>query len=81
MDVSNISVMIDGGLTPVLYSNYTLYDNGTHRWIYFAYEHSTHLVVIVPEFPSFVFVPILLLATLSVTLASRKKKMPSGAYE
>jgi hypothetical protein len=29
-----------------LYWNYALYDNGTHRWIYFAYEHSTKEIVI-----------------------------------
>lgn len=40
------TVIIDDGLTEVLYFNYAIYDNGTHRWIYFAYEHSTHEVVI-----------------------------------
>jgi len=40
MDVINISVLINDGQTPVLYYNYTLYDNGTHRWIYFSYQHS-----------------------------------------
>jgi len=28
------------------YVNYTLYDNWTHRWIYFTYQHSTHEVII-----------------------------------
>jgi len=45
-------VVIDDGLTEVLYFNGTVYDNGTHRWIYFAYEHSTHEVDIIPEFPA-----------------------------
>ena len=40
------TVMIDDGLTEVLYFNDLVYDNGTHRWIYFAYEHSIHEVVI-----------------------------------
>jgi|GEM_PF-864728 len=52
MNVSSILVVIDHGLTPVLYHNYTLCDNGTHRWIYFAYEHSTHKIDIAPEFPT-----------------------------
>jgi parallel beta-helix repeat protein len=48
----SISVVIDDGLTPVLFLNNTLYDNGTHRWIYFTYPLSTHEVLIVPEFPA-----------------------------
>jgi len=40
------TVMIDDGLTEVLYFDDSVHDNGTHRWIYFAYEHSIHEVVI-----------------------------------
>jgi len=40
------AVMIDGGLTEILYFNDRVHDNGTHRWIYFAYEHSIHEVLI-----------------------------------
>ena len=29
-----------------LYVNYTLYDNGTHRWVYFSYEHSKHVIIV-----------------------------------
>ncbi len=47
MSPENISVTIDNEETPILYENHTLYDNGTHRWIYFAYEHSTHEVTII----------------------------------
>jgi len=46
-------VRIDGGFTTVLYLNDTLYDNGTHRWIYFAFEGVPHEVLIVPELSSF----------------------------
>jgi len=42
-------VTIDNGLTEVLYFNSTVYDNGTHRWIYFTYQHSTREVDITPE--------------------------------
>ncbi len=64
MNVSNISVVIDDGLTPLFHPNYTLYDNGTHRWIYFAYEHSTLKIVIIPEFPSALILPLLIIVTL-----------------
>jgi len=57
-----ITVIIDDGLTQVLYPNYTLHDDGSYRWIYFAYQHSTHKIIIVPE-----FWPLVLLSTLMIT--------------
>lgn len=41
-------IIIDAGLTPVL-NNRIVYENGTHKWVYFAYQHSTHEIVITPE--------------------------------
>jgi len=73
MNVSDISVVIDDGLTPVLYHNYTLYDNGTHRWIYFAYEHSTHEIDIIPEFPSFLILPLFMITTLLTVIIYGRK--------
>jgi parallel beta-helix repeat protein len=73
MNVSSISVIIDDGLTPVLYPNYTLYDNGTHRWIYFAYQHSIHEIDITPEFPSFLILPLFMIATLLAVVIYRKR--------
>ncbi|MDH5793899.1 MAG: right-handed parallel beta-helix repeat-containing protein [Candidatus Bathyarchaeota archaeon] len=72
MNVSNISVVIDDNQTQVLYPNYTLYDNSTHRWIYFAYEHSTHEVIIVPEFPSFLILPLFMITTLLTVIVYRR---------
>jgi hypothetical protein len=46
MDITKIQVTIDGGRTPIVYANYDAADNGTHRWIYFVYEHSTHEIII-----------------------------------
>jgi len=65
------NVTIDGA-NPT-YWNYTLYDNGTHRWIYFEYEHSTKEVVIIPEFPSFIIISLFMVATLLAVIAHRKK--------
>ena len=53
--------------------NYTLYDNGTHRWIYFAYQHSVHEIVIVPEFPSFLILPLFMIATLLAVIVYKRK--------
>jgi parallel beta-helix repeat protein len=73
MNVSAISVIIDDGLIPVLYPNYTLYDNGTHKWIYFAYEHSIREIDIIPEFPSLIILPSLIVATLLIVIVYKTK--------
>ena len=70
---SNISVVIDGGLTPVLYQNYSLFSNGTNVWIYFAYPSSAHEIDIIPEFPSFVIQPLFMIATLLAVTVCRRK--------
>jgi len=71
MNVSSILVIIDDGLTLVLYHNYTLYDNGTHRWIYFSYEDSIHEIDIIPEFPTFMILPLFMIATLLTVVVYR----------
>jgi len=67
-NVTEISVVIDDGFTEILYPNYDVYDNGTHRWIYFAYEHSKHKIDIIPELLSFLILPIFIIATLLTTI-------------
>jgi len=53
--------------------NYTLYDNGTHRWIYFTYLHSTHEIEIVPEFPTWTSTLLtLIVLTIAVTIYKRR---------
>ena len=73
MNVSNISITIDDGLTPVLHQNYTLYDNSTYRWIYFAYAHSKHKIIIIPELPSFIIMPLFMMATVLAVIVYRRK--------
>jgi len=69
------TVIIDDGLTEVLYFNGTVHDNGTHMWIYFAYEHSTHKVDIIPEFPT--WTPMLfILIVFTVAIAIYKRRLP-----
>ena len=60
-------VTIDGA-SPT-YWNYSLYNNETHRWIYFEYENSTREIVIVPEFSSFLILPFFILVTTLALLA------------
>jgi hypothetical protein len=66
------NVTIDGA-NPT-YWNYTVYDNGTHRWIYFSYQHSTHEVIIVPEFRSFIILPLLTAMTSLAIIVHKRKK-------
>jgi parallel beta-helix repeat protein len=42
-------VVIDNGSTEVFFFNGAVYDDGVDRWIYLAYQHSTHGVDITPE--------------------------------
>jgi len=73
MNVTNIEVIIDNDTTPLLYHNYTLYDNGTHRWIYFSYPHSIREIDIIPEFPSFLILPLFMIATLLAVIIYKRK--------
>lgn len=74
MNASNISVVIDSGSSPVQYHNYSLYDNGTHRWIYFSYAHSALELSIIPEFPSLLILSLFMLATPLVVIILRRKR-------
>jgi len=67
------TVVIDGGSTAVTDFNGELHDNSTHRWIYFAYQHSIHEVVIIPEFLYALLLPLCMIATL-LTVKVRKRR-------
>jgi parallel beta-helix repeat protein len=47
--------------------------NSTHAYLYFTYNHSKHEVIIIPEFPSTVTLPFLMLTNLIATLLLKKK--------
>jgi len=70
-------VSIDGA--EPIFANYTLYDDGKSRWIYFSYQLSEHEVLIIPEFPSSVLQVVFLAATMfsavAAVLRPRRKKM------
>ncbi len=68
------TIIIDDGLTEVLYFNDTVHYNITHIWIYFAYEHSTHKVEIIPEFPTWTSM-LLILIVLTVAIAICKRRL------
>jgi len=72
-DVTWINVFINDGMVTPLYFNNTLYDNGTHRWIYVAYPHSLVEIVIVPEFPALLILPLVMTLTLIAAIVYGKK--------
>jgi parallel beta-helix repeat protein len=71
MNVTSISVTINEGDTAVLYPKYNLHDNGTHRWIYFAYEHSILKIAIIPEFSSSMILSTFIIVTLLIVVLAR----------
>ena len=79
------TINIDGH--PPQYVNHTLFDNGTHRWIYFTYQHSTHEVIIAQIPVGGIYIPVdklsllapyigltILLAVAVMTVAYTKKR-------
>jgi len=66
------NITIDGA-NPT-YWNYTLFDNGTHRWIYFEFQHSTLEIVIIPEFPSLIVLPLSMAITLLAAIIYSKHR-------
>ena len=73
-----LQVIIDNGQTPVLFLNGTLYDNGTHRWTYFTYQHSTREILIIPEFPLQLIFPLLMTSTIMWALMRRRRRAEIG---
>jgi parallel beta-helix repeat protein len=65
-------VTIDG--TEPYYVNYTLYDDGENRWIYFNYQHSTLEIVIIPEFPSFLILLLFMIVSVLVITIHKVSK-------
>jgi len=79
IDPSNgsILVVIDNGQTPVLFLNSALYDNGTHRWIYFTYAHSIREILIVPEYRMSLVLSLFMTVAVMVTVAYWRKRIPT----
>jgi len=49
--------------------------NSTHKYLYFAYSHSTQEVIVIPEFPSFLILPLFFIATLLAVIVYRRKEI------
>jgi parallel beta-helix repeat protein len=64
----NYTLLVDGKTWP--FSNWT---DATNTYVYFNYTHSEHQTIIIPEFPSSLILPILMIVTLLAIVASRRK--------
>jgi parallel beta-helix repeat protein len=49
--------------------------NETYSYLYFNYTYSTQEVVIMPEFPSFLILPLFMIATLLAVIVYRRRKV------
>jgi parallel beta-helix repeat protein len=64
----NYAVLVDGKPWP--FSNWT---DAAKTYVYLSYAHSQHETAIIPELPSLLTLPILMIATLLATTASKRK--------
>jgi len=66
----NFTVLVDGK-EPITMNTWT---DGTYTFICFTYLHSEHEVIIVPEFPSFLILPLFMIATLLTAIIYKRKQ-------
>jgi len=69
-------VLVEG--VPI--TNYTITSDENHSYLYFTYNHSTKTVhvqgtSVIPEFPSFLVLPLFMIATLLAVIAYRRRKV------
>ena len=73
MNVENLLPIVDDSFGEWTEFNNNIYDNGTHRWVYFAFEYPAHKIEILPEFPSFLILPLFMIATLLTVIVYKRK--------
>jgi hypothetical protein len=49
--------------------------NETYSYLYFNYPHSTQEVIVVPEFPQLLILPIFMMATLLPVMVYKRKQV------
>jgi parallel beta-helix repeat protein len=53
----------------------TIFENDTLSIIYFSYQHSTLVIIVVPEFPSLIFLPLIMITTLITAMIHRRRRV------
>jgi hypothetical protein len=67
---STYEVLVDG---TKVQCNELICSDSTHAYVYFNYTHSTKEVIIIPEFPSLLILPLFMAATLLAVIIYRRK--------
>ena len=67
----NYTVLLNSEPWP--FANWT---DPTYTYIYINYTHSEHQVIIIPEFPSFLVLPLFMIASLLAVIVCRRKHTP-----
>ena len=52
------------------------FSNSTRKYLYFNYTHSTQEVIIIPESPPFLILPLLMTTTLLALMVYKRKRLP-----
>jgi len=78
LNASSYTVLITTYILPVTpIVNKVAISNGTHITLYFTFTTSaSEEIIIVPEFPSFLILPLMMIATLLAVIIYKKKAMP-----
>ena len=66
-------IAVDGA--DPFFVNYTVFDDGNSRWMYFSYRHSTLKIVITPEFPSLIILTLFMIIVLLACLVHKRRPM------
>jgi hypothetical protein len=67
-------VTINGMTISPVYVNDSVYDNGTHRWVYFSFSSATNTVYVASEFPPLVIGTTCMIISLTVAVIIKSKK-------
>jgi hypothetical protein len=71
-DIMNVTFIVFVNGTEIPYTILSC-SNANISYLYFTYTHSTKQVIITPEFPSFLILPLLMIITLLGAIAFKKR--------
>jgi len=69
----NLTIYVNA--TPVAFTGW---NDGNNTYVYFTYQHSTKIIVIVPEFPLHTLLALLAISSFFAVAFKRGKSLPNG---
>jgi parallel beta-helix repeat protein len=73
---ASYTVLLNGTQIPSILLPFS---NSTHSYLYFNYTHSTEMVIITPEFPSLLILPLFMIAALLAVVVYKRKHISQPA--